>query len=119
MPANRNFAVAVAQVITAPATFNFPETPQANRVAVTLDVTAVSGTTPSLSAQVEGLDLTTGKWVLLAAFAAKTAVATETVFIGGGADSKFPFKQMRLNVTAVTGTTPSFTVTCGASTHTD
>lgn len=69
---------------------------------LTLAVTAVSGTTPSVTLTLEtSPDSTT--WTAVASFAAATAVSTQyRVFTG---IDRF----VRLNATAVSGTTPSVT----------
>ncbi len=67
-----------------------------------LDVTAVSGTTPSLTVFIE--DTLDGvNWNQVGAFAAKTAVGREVINV------TTPFaKRLRVRW-AITGTTPSFT----------
>ena len=82
------------------------------RLAVFLDVTAVSGTTPTLDVTVQAKDPVSGKYFAIGAFAQKTAVASEAIFIGGGADVKFPTRVFRIEFT-IGGTTPSFTFSIG------
>lgn len=73
-----------------------------NRVRAQLDVTAVSGTTPSMTVVIEStLDGT--NWDALGTFTAKTAVAREVITI-----NPWIGRQLRARWT-VSGTTPSFT----------
>lgn len=74
----------------------------ADTLRVQLDVTAASGTSPSLAVVVEDtLDGT--NWNMLGSFAAKTAAGREVINV------TTPFaKRLRVRWT-VTGTTPSFT----------
>lgn len=82
------------------------------RLAVFLDVTAVSGTTPTLDVVVTAKDPASGKYFAIGTFAQKTGVASEAIFIGGGADTKFPTRTWRIEFT-IGGTTPSFTFSVG------
>lgn len=68
-----------------------------------LDVTAVSGTTPSMTVSVD-TSHDNSTWVAVAAFAAKTAVSNERKIFAG------LNKWVRLSWT-ISGTTPSFTFT--------
>lgn len=80
----------------------------AEHLRVTLDVTAVSGTTPSLTLAVEkSADGTT--WTAADTFPARTTTGAVTRDIYGGG-----FNRLRVSWT-ITGTTPSFTfsVTAG------
>lgn len=75
---------------------------QINRMRAQLNVTAVSGTTPSMAVVIEStLDGT--NWDAIGTFAAKTAVAREVITI-----NPWIGRQLRARWT-ITGTTPSFT----------
>lgn len=82
------------------------------KLAVFLDVTAVSGTSPTLDVSVKVKDPASGKYFEVAAFTQKTAVGSEAVFIGGGADVEFPTRTFRVEYT-IGGTDPSFTFSIG------
>lgn len=70
-----------------------------------LNVTAASGTTPSLTVTVETRYDAADSWRTVAAFAAKTAVSAERkVFAGVDRQARISW--------AVSGTTPSFAFTC-------
>jgi len=75
--------------------------------AFVLDVTAASGTTPTLDVLVQELDVLSGKYFTLVTFAQKTAVGNErltlTPIYGG---------KLRVSYT-ITGSSPSFTFTVG------
>lgn len=78
-----------------------------------LDVSAASGTTPSLTVTVQGFDPGSGKWQTVAAFPAQTA-STATVIAPIAVDPLY-YQVLRTSW-VVSGTTPSFTFTCGAIT---
>jgi hypothetical protein len=89
---------------------------------VVIDVTAVSGTAPSVVTKLQRLDETSGKWLDIpgAATAALTAVGTQTLQIYPGiaavanqAVNRVMAKVWRATCT-VTGTAPSFTMTISA-----
>lgn len=84
------------------------------KLAVYLDVTAASGTSPTLDVTVKAKDPASGKYFLVGTFAQKTAVASEAIFIGGGADVEFATRTYRIEY-VIAGTTPSFTFSVGAS----
>lgn len=86
-----------------------------DEMALTLDVTAASGTTPTLDVVVEAKDPASGAWFTLKSFAQKTGVSRETIFIGHGADTVFPCKQMRARWTIGGTATPTFTFSIGAT----
>lgn len=79
-------------------------------MAVTLDVTAASGTTPSLTVVVEDAPTQNGPWTQLAAFAAQTAIGTNVQRITNSAIHSY----VRARWT-VSGTTPSFTFSLQAT----
>lgn len=80
--------------------------------ALILDITAVSGTTPSMTTIVEAKDPASGKWFQVATFGAKTAVGTTVVWVGVGSDAVFLPNRLRVSWT-ITGASPSFTFTVG------
>ena len=76
-----------------------------NTLRLTLNATAVSGTTPSVTVTVETSADGSTNWQTVASFAAVTAVSSQRkVFTGLD-------RFVRLNATAVSGTTPSVTYT--------
>lgn len=70
-----------------------------------LNVTAASGTTPSLSVTIED-SLDGANWNTIGTFAAKTAAAREVINV------TTPFADRVRISWAITGTTPSFTFDC-------
>jgi hypothetical protein len=91
-------------------------------VVLTLDITAASGTAPTLDVKIQRYDAESGKWVDLtgAAFAQKTATGTSDLTI-------YPSIAETANVSVsdvlgavwravatIAGTTPSFTFSLGA-----
>jgi hypothetical protein len=74
-----------------------------------LDVTAVSGTNPTLDIDIEAKDPVSGKVFALKSFAQATGVTTEAVWLGLPADTVFPTPYMRANVTIGGTDTPTFT----------
>ena len=90
---------------------------------VVIDITAISGTTPTATFTVEGRDEVSGKYYTILASAALNAVATTVLRIYPGltaaanvtASSLIP-KTFRVTCT-ITGTTPSVTATVGVSLH--
>lgn len=83
-----------------------------SKLAVYLDVTVVAGTSPALDVKVEAKDPASGKYFSIAAFAQKTAIGNEALFIGNGAN--FPVRTYRISY-VIAGTTPSFTFSVGYS----
>lgn len=73
-----------------------------------LDVTAVSGTTPTLDVKIKTKDPVSGKWFDLVAFTQATAVTSEMKAVSGLLGS-----QISVFYT-IGGTTPSFTFSVGA-----
>lgn len=86
-----------------------------------IDVTAAAGTTPVLVVTIQGLDPTSGKYFTLLATANITAAGTTVLRVGPGfpvaanssANDIMPL-QWRVSYT-ITGTTPSFTFSVGAT----
>lgn len=108
----RSVTVVTAAVTTATGAVanSVQELGDQNTARLTLNATAVSGTTPSVTVTVEtSADGSTG-WTSVGAFAAVTAVSSQRkVFTGLD-------RFIRLNATAVTGTTPSVTYTVSGET---
>ncbi len=77
-------------------------TEEVNTLDLLLDVTAASGTTPSMTVSIETREGAADTPVTVASFAAKTGVASERKrFTGLGKECRF--------IATVSGTTPSFT----------
>ncbi len=107
------------------ATFNgLPMMPPPVGAALTLflNVSAVSGTTPSMTSKVQVLDVVSGVWMDVpgAVFPAVTAAGVTTLQIGLGST---PVANVSVNqsvrnqyrvVSTITGTTPSFTFSIGS-----
>lgn len=85
-----------------------------SKLAVYLDVTAASGTTPTLDVTVKAKDTVSGKYFTIGTFTQQTVVANEVIFIGGGSDTEFAVKTFRVEC-AIGGGTPSFTFSVGYS----
>lgn len=89
-----------------------------------LDVTAGSGTTPTLDVDIEEFDPTSGKWFVVASFAQASGVTTERILSpsvsGAGAPDAggLPGQRYRAAYT-LGGTTPNFTFTVGFAGLTD
>lgn len=86
---------------------------------LTLDITAVTGTTPSMTVKLQHRDQLSGQYVDIpgAAFAAKTTTGTSTLVVYPGATvaanasiSTIFGDEVRA-VATISGTTPSFTFT--------
>lgn len=95
----------------------------AKGIHLVLDVTAVSGTTPTLDVKLQRFDAASGKYVDLAsaAFAQKTATGTSDLTIYPGiaetanvSVSDVLSENLKI-VWTLGGTTPSFTFTLGAT----
>ena len=72
-----------------------------------LDVTAVTGTTPTLDVKIQEKDPVSGKYFDLFSFTQKTAISSERKSYGSGAGELLG-KVIRY-VATIGGTTPSFT----------
>jgi hypothetical protein len=92
---------------------------------ITVDVTAISGTTPSLQVLLQGYDGASGKFYTIQQIAAMTTVSTNTILLCEGATvamtgagnaffSGILPARWRISV-VITGTAPSVTATIGAS----
>ncbi len=99
------------------------QTNQASKgIKVVVDITAITGTSPTLTVTLEGKDLASGAYYTILASAALTAVGVTvlTVFPGATAVANvaandFLPKTWRVQAT-IGGTTPAVTATIGAST---
>ena len=72
-----------------------------------LDVTAVTGTTPTLDVKIQEKDPVSGKYFDLVSFTQQTAISSERKSYGSGAGELLG-KVIRY-VATIAGTTPSFT----------
>lgn len=89
-----------------------------------LDVTAASGTTPTLDVDIEEFDPTSGKWFVVSSFSQATGVSNERILSPSPANNGAPYKgglpgQQYRVAYAIGGTTPSFTFTVGFAGLTD
>jgi len=82
----------------------------AEAMAVTLDVTAASGTAPTLNVVLEDAPSSTGPWTTLATFAQKTVAAVEVQRVTSEAFHRY----VRTRWT-IAGTAPSFTFSVQAT----
>lgn len=88
---------------------------------LTIDVTAITGTTPSLTVTIQGKDTASGKYFTLLASAALTGVGTTVlrVYPGLVAAANLTANDILSRtwrvVTVIAGTTPAVTYTVGAS----
>lgn len=86
-----------------------------------VDITAITGTAPTLTVTIQGKDSVSGKYYTLLASAALTAVGTTVLTVYPGisatanirADDVLP-RSWRV-ITAIAGTTPAVTATIAAS----
>ena len=92
-------------------------------IRLTLDVTAVSGTTPTLDVKIQRLDPLSGKYVDLpsGAFSQKTGTGTDDLIIYPGISETANrsvsdcLGRLWRAVATIGGTTPSFTFSLGAT----
>ena len=75
----------------------------AKEAIVFLDVTAASGTNPTLNVTIKIYDAVTAKWFLLATFSQKTGVTNDVGYVQYGLGEKIACDY------AISGTNPSFT----------
>lgn len=85
-----------------------------SRLATMLNVSAVSGTSPSLTVYVEIRDPVSGSWYVIGQFTPQTGISGELICIGAGGDTKFVAGDTIRVRWTITGTTPSFTFSVGA-----
>ncbi len=83
-------------------------------LAVFLDVTAASGTSPTLDVTVKVKDPASGKYFVIGTFTQATGSTNQALFIGGGADVEFATRTYRIEW-VIAGTSPSFTFSAGAA----
>lgn len=83
-------------------------------LAAFLDVTAASGTSPTLDVTVKVKDPASGKYFVIGTFTQATGITNQALFIGGGADVEFATRTYRVE-TVIAGTSPSFTFSVGAA----
>lgn len=110
--------------ITATATGNsreYPELGAFSKAIFTLDVSAASGTTPTLDVTIQGLDVLSGKWRIVVTFPQQTAASpasplanNSTLFQSANIDY-----QVYRAVWTIGGTTPSFTFSINCIAHTE
>lgn len=103
---------------TATATGNsrsYPELGSFSKATFILDVSAVSGTTPTLDVKIQGWAILSEKWHDVVTFAQQTTT-TSTVIAPQTANLDF---QVYRALWTIGGTTPSFTFTLGAIAHTE
>lgn len=122
LTANENVEIVVGTLVAA-ASGVFPD--QTNKAAkgiqIVIDVTAITGTAPSIVVTLQGKDVASGKYYTLLASAAITAVGTTVLNLYPGlmaaanvvANGVLP-RTWRVIYT-IAGTTPSVTSTIGAS----
>lgn len=84
----------------------------ASRALFFLDVSAASGTSPSLTVKIQGQDPGSLKWQDICSFPAQAAVTPATPLAPIEVDPLY-YQQIRATWT-VSGTSPSFTFSCGA-----
>lgn len=90
-------------------------------IKIVIDVTAISGTTPTLTVTLQGKDVASGKYYTILASAAISAVGTTVLSVRPGLTAAanqvandFLPRTWRVSY-AIAGTTPSVTATIGAS----
>jgi len=89
-----------------------PMESDASSGALTLDVTAFAGTSPTLNVVVEGKDPASDKWFSIATFAQKVGIGVETLWVGVGSDARFLTKGLRVRWT-IAGAGATFTFSVG------
>ncbi len=90
-------------------------------IKIVIDITAITGTSPTLTVTLQGKDTASGKYYTILASAALTSVATTVIEVYPGltasantvANSTLP-KTWRV-ISTIGGTTPAVTATVGAS----
>lgn len=112
--ANEQTGVVPLTVTAAGLSREYPELGAFDTMLALLDVSAASGTTPSLTVKLQGYNPLSDKWHDVITFPAQTAV-TSTVITP--INAYVDFQSYRASWT-VTGTTPSFTFTFGVIVHT-
>jgi hypothetical protein len=115
--ANEQSAVVPITVTATGVSREYPELGAFSKAVFLLDVSAASGTTPNLTAKVQGYNPLADKWHDVAAFPAQTA-ATGAGAVLAPINANLDYENYRASWT-VTGTTPSFTFTLCAIAHTE
>lgn len=121
--ANHGVQVFASAARTVTANSDAMENRTAAGVHLVLDVTAASGTTPTLDVKIQRFDAVSGKWVDLpgGAFAQKTATGTDDLVIYPGVAETANrsvsdvISQVWRAVATIGGTGPSFTFSLGGS----
>lgn len=118
-----NADVTIASLAAATVTTNTADmtNPLHRGVKVVVDITAITGTTPSLVVTIQGKDVKSGKYFTILASASLTATGTVTLTVYPGiatsanvsANDVLP-ATWRVLLT-IAGTTPAVTATIGAS----
>lgn len=118
-----NADVTIATLAAAAVTTNTADmtNPLHRGVKVVVDVTAITGTTPSLVVTIQGKDVKSGKYFTILASASLTATGTVvlTVYPGAATSANVSANDVlpatwRVLMT-IAGTTPAVTATIGAS----
>lgn len=118
-----NADVTIATLAAAAVTTNTADmtNPLHKGVKVVVDVTAITGTTPSLVVTIQGKDVKSGKYFTILASASLTATGTVvlTVYPGAATSANVSANDVlpatwRVLMT-IAGTTPAVTATIGAS----
>lgn len=120
--ANNKVTIAASAARTTSSDSGALQNASAKGILITLDITAASGTTPTLDVKVQRYDATSAKYVDLpgAAFAQKTGTGTDDLVIypGIGETANRSVSDVLGEdykvVWTIAGTTPSFTFTLGA-----
>lgn len=121
--ATREVTVFASAARTATANSNAETTPDGYKgVVLVLDITAASGTSPTLDVKIQRYDHAGAKWVDLVggAFAQKTTTGTSdlTIYPGIAETANVSVSDVLSEtwraVATIAGTTPSFTFTLGA-----
>lgn len=84
----------------------------ASKAVFHLDVTEVSGGTPTLNVSIEWYEPGSGKWLTLFSFTQATVVSNQTIWWGYPSDAEHLPGRFRANWT-IAGTTPSFKFSVG------
>lgn len=117
LPSDNEQSGVVPRTATATATTReYPELGAFDRATFLLDVSAASGTTPSMTVVVSGYNPLADKWHPVATFPAQTA-ATGAGAVITPITANIDYQTYRVTWT-ITGTTPSFTFSLGAIVHT-
>lgn len=118
---NREFLAATLAAAAAGGNSVDIDNPHGDSLHLVVDITAITGTTPSITVTVQGKDPASGKYYTLLASAALSAVATTVLRIFPGAvaaantvANDFVPRTFRI-LWAIAGTTPAVTGTIGGT----